>query len=211
MVGDDLAHFVAADPLDRWSRLALGEIQAQNGQPRRGRIDLGRTSSQRFGSQCDPRPNRPRSPGNRKSRPIARPRPPRRRRVAQLRGAEALGRREAKKAVKQFRIAYAANPDDHETLFGLWAALELKGDEKEAAPIREAAKNLDRLNSLLQRGRTPQARHDLSVIRQFGTLCAALHRNAEARTWFQVAIDTNPLDSESQQALFRLHAQGQPP
>jgi tetratricopeptide (TPR) repeat protein len=128
--------------------------------------------------------------------------------LARLRGAEALGRREAQKAADQFRIAYAANPDDHETLFGLWVALELLGNESEAKLLREAARNLDRLNSALQRGRAPGARENPALKREYGTLCAALHRDAEARAWLQLAITANPLDSESQQALFRLNGPG---
>ena len=205
-VAEDLMRFVAADPLDRYSRLALAEIFRRMGrhdqaestlnalEPEdreanaiRVQIALDRRDTEKadrllaLGQAGDPV-------------------------LARLRGAEALGRREAQKAADQFRIAYAANPDDHETLFGLWVALELLGNESEAGPIRLAARNLDLLNSALQRGRAPGARGDTALMREFGTLCAALHRDAEARGWLQLVIAANPLDSEAQQTLFRLNA-----
>jgi tetratricopeptide (TPR) repeat protein len=125
---------------------------------------------------------------------------------ARLRGSEALAQGDARRAAEQFRIAYAAEPVDHETLFGLWTALEQLGDETEARPIREAARNLDRLNTLLQRGRIPEARQDPELLREFGTVCAALHRDGEARAWLELAIARSPLDTQAQQALFRLNA-----
>ena len=42
-------------------------------------------------------------------------------------------------------------------------------------------------------------------MRQLGAACAALDRKGEARAWYKLAIGFDPLDSESQQALFRLN------
>ena len=114
---------------------------------------------------------------------------------------------ESRPPYEQFQIAYAANPDDHEALFGLWAALELNGDETEAQPIREAARNLDRLNALLQRGRASRgpagSRFDPRVRNVTAKPCTA---TSEARAWFHLAIAANPTDHQSQQALFRLES-----
>jgi tetratricopeptide (TPR) repeat protein len=107
-------------------------------------------------------------------------------------------------AIDDFRIAFAADPLNRETLFGLSAALELSGDPKAAEPYRQAAANLDRLNSLVQRATVPEARTDTKLMRQLGAACAALELKAEARAWYKLAISSNPLDSESQQALYRL-------
>src|SRR5262249_34951705 len=128
--------------------------------------------------------------------------------MARLRGSRALAHGDARTAAEQFRIAYAAEPVDHESLFGLWAALEQLGNEAESRPVREAARNLDRLNTLLQRGRAPEARQNSDLLRQFGTVCAALHRDGEARAWLDLAIARNPLDTDAQQVLFRLNARG---
>ena len=47
--------------------------------------------------------------------------------------------------------AYAADPENRETIFGLMAALELSGDKTAGRALRETAGNLDRLSTLIQR------------------------------------------------------------
>jgi tetratricopeptide (TPR) repeat protein len=198
--------FVAADPDDRWSRLALAENLRRMGQtdradslldrlPRhdadanviRAQIAFDRQEMVRanecldLGKSDDPR-------------------------LARLRGRQALALRDGRSAVRHFRIAFAADPNDHETLFGLQSALELSCNDQEAKPIRDAAHKLDRLNTLLQRARAGEATRDPELLRQLGTTCAALRRNDEARAWLELAIARDPLDSESQQSLFRLRA-----
>ena len=42
-------------------------------------------------------------------------------------------------------------------------------------------------------------------MRELGAACAALDRKGEARAWYKLAIALDPLDAESQQALFRLN------
>ena len=205
-VVETLLRYVAADPSDRHSRIALAEIFR-----RMGRDELAESTLVTLAAD-DAEANvirikiaLDRRETEQAERLLARGRandPV----LARLRGAEALGCRKVQAAIEQFQIAYAANPDDHESVFGLWAALELKGDKQKAQPLREAARNLDRLNSLLQRGRTPAARQDLALIREFGALCEALHRDDEARAWFHIAIAANPTDKEAQQALFRIQS-----
>jgi len=209
VVVGDLIRFVEADAEDRWSRLALAENLRRMGQndpaesilavlPRqdpeanviRAQIAFDRQELERanaildLGKSDDPA-------------------------VARLRGRQALARRDARSAMRHFRIAFSADPNDHETLFGLQSALELLCYEREAMPIREAARNLDRLNTLLQRARTGEATRNPGLLRQLGTTCAALRRDEEARAWLELAIARDPLDTESQQALFRLRAAGQ--
>jgi tetratricopeptide (TPR) repeat protein len=202
----DLVRFVAADPLDRWSRLALADILRRMGLHQQAESTVASLP------EDDPRANiiririaLDRQEYGRAYKLLSRGRDddPE---IAQLRGSKALAEGDARSAAKQFRIAYAAEPVDHETLFGLWTALEELGDETEARPIREAARNLDRLNTLLQRGRVPDAKQNADLMRQFGIVCAALHRNGEARAWLELAIARNPLDTEAQQVLFRLNA-----
>jgi hypothetical protein len=69
---------------------------------------------------------------------------------------------------------------------------------------RQAAANLDRLNSLVQRATTRGAQNDGSLMRQFGAACAALELNELTRAWYKLAISADPLDSQSQQALYKL-------
>jgi hypothetical protein len=106
--------------------------------------------------------------------------------------------------LKYFRIAYADDPDNRETVFGLLLALEQSGDDKAVAPIREQARNLERLNTLINRAAAPRAGSDPGLLRQLGEACAALERNAEARAWYKLAVAADPLDSEAQRALYRL-------
>ena len=42
-----------------------------------------------------------------------------------------------------------------------------------------------------------------------GHRAAALDRTAEARAWYELAIEADPTDSESQQALYRLNLRHQ--
>ena len=129
--------------------------------------------------------------------------------LARLRGRMALMRRDPKEALADFRIAYAADPENRDTIFGLIAALELSGDKKAAVPLREYAGRLDRLNSLIQRAAVPSARGNPDVMRQLGAACAALDRKGEARAWYKLALAFNVLDPESQEALFRLNEPNQ--
>ncbi len=201
---DGLHRYIEADPFDRWSRLALAEnyrrmgrsedaLAALAGLPRSqpevidllARIELDRPDVEKAerlvatGPVDDPL-------------------------LAQLRGRLALARGDAKSALGHFRIALADDPLARETLFGLTAALERSGHHKAAEPYRQTAAKLDRLNSLVQRAAARGARNDASLMRQFGAACAALELNELARAWYKLAISSDPLDSESQQALYRL-------
>ncbi len=202
---ESLADYVAADPLDRWSRLAVAEnyrrmgcfddavsaITALPGDDMeaialRGRIALDRQDLEEAGRQLALGP---------RDQPL----------LARLRGTLALGRKDVAEALANFRIAYAADPENREALFGLIAALELSHDDKAAEPLRERARGYDRLNSLIQRAAVGQARRDPNLMRQIGAACAALGRKAEARAWYKLAIGLDPLDAVAQQALFRLN------
>ena len=203
MVGP-LEEYVDADPDDRWSRLALAEnyrrmgrsedaLAALSGLPRSqpevidllARIELDRQDVDKAerlvatGSVDDPL-------------------------LARLRGRLALARGDAKSACGHFRIAFADDPLSRETLFGLTAALQVAGDPKAAEPYSQAAANLDRFNSLVQRAVASGGKKDASLIRELGAACAALELNELSRAWYKLAIGADPLDSQSQQALYRL-------
>jgi tetratricopeptide (TPR) repeat protein len=206
-VVQDLTRFLAADPDDRWSRLALAENFRRMGQdleadhvlsvlPREDleanviRIQIALDRQDRasvdellaLGPDDDPE-------------------------SARLRGREALARGDARAAAHHFRLAYAADPDNREVVRGLYSTLDRLGEEQEAQAMRERARNLDELNKLVLRadpGSNKNARDDAVLMRQLGAVCAALDRTAEARTWFKLAIARDPLDAEAQRALFRL-------
>ncbi len=207
---DDLTRFVAADADDRWSRLALADVFRRMG---RGAQSLSTLSVL---PQDDPEAVAIRAQialdeqdGKDADRllaagPLDNPT------LARLRGRKALAIRDVPAAIRDFRIAYAADPDDSETLNGLRVAYWLSGDENEAKSFKETAANLARLNTLLQRGCAEGAKTDLNLMREFGITCAALHRDSEARAWLGLVIAANPFDSEAQKALFRLNAADRP-
>ncbi len=210
-VAEDLMRFVAADPLDRWSRLALADILRRMHRETDALLDASELAPD------DPEALAIRvqialdlEDGKEADRLLALG-PADNPTLARLRGRKALAQRDAEEAVRQFRIAYAAEPDDNETLSGLRVAYFLTGNEKEATFFREAATNLGRLNSLLQRGRAEGARNNLELLRDFGVTCASLHRDSEARAWLGLAIAANPLDTEAQRALARLGTESRLP
>ncbi len=202
----DLIRFVTADPADRWSRLALAENLRKMGLHATAESILSSLARQdpqanviraqiAFDRQEPEKANELLELGKNDDPAVAR-----------LRGRQALARRDPRSAVRYFRVAFSADPNDHETLFGLQSALELLCDRNAAEPIRETARNVSRLNTLLQRASAVETNRKPELLRQIGSTCAALRRDEEARAWLELAIARDPLDSQSQQALFRLRA-----
>ena len=130
--------------------------------------------------------------------------------LARLRGKLALANHDGPAAARFFRIALAHDPENRDALFGLINALSITGDDAAAAPLRESARKLENLNTLIQQAATPQGRANPRLLHELGTACAALGQMAEARAWYRVAIARDPLDAEAQQALFRLPSQPKP-
>jgi tetratricopeptide (TPR) repeat protein len=200
-----LAAYAAADPLDRWSRLAIAENYRRMGRLDDADAAIGTLASDDFEAiALKGRIALDRQDHEEAERLLAlgpRDQPL----LARLRGTLALGRRDVSEALANFRIAYDADRENREALFGLIAALELSHDDKAVLPLREIARRFDRLNSLIQRAAVAQARRDADLMRQIGEACAALDRKEEARAWYKLAIGLDPLDSIAQQALFRLN------
>jgi tetratricopeptide (TPR) repeat protein len=203
---ESLSRYIAADPEDRWSRLALADNQRRMGLnaeaesvlsvlPSRDAEAIALRAQIALDLQQLDRVDELLALG-----PEGNPA------LARLRGRLALARRDARNALHHFQIAYAADPESRETVFGLLAAYEMIGDQKSAEPLRLVARNLERLNTLVQRAAMASARRDSGLMRELGAACAELHRDAEARAWYALAIARDPLDRESQQALFRLRA-----
>jgi tetratricopeptide (TPR) repeat protein len=199
-----LVRYVAADPLDRWSRLALAENQRRMGQYDLAEsvLDcLGPTDSAAAAVRV--RIAIDRQDHNRAEQLLA---------AAQssdpasalLRGKLALSKHDAQAAWHHFRVAFKSDPDDHETVFGLVCALELAGQSEAARPFRELARKLELLITLVHRAAAPKARDDPSLLRDLGAACAALNLEPQARAWYQLAIAIDPLDAEAQQAIHRL-------
>lgn len=205
-VAETLSTFVAADPTDRQSRLALADNYR--------RLGLFDEAEQALavlpGDDVEALVGRVMLAMDRHQEELAEELlakgPPDDPNLARIRGRIALARRNGPDAVHYFRIAYNHEPGDRDTLFGLVNALELCGDDAAAGPLRQAAKNLEFFNTLMQRVSAPGGRKDAGLPKEMGAACSALGFIPEARAWYKVAIARDPLDAASQQALFHLNA-----
>jgi len=200
----ELLLFVETDPEDRWSRLAIADNYR-----RMGLIDDAATAIAPLpDSDLDALAIRVMLAIDRhqddKAEQLLASGPAGDPTLAKLRGRLALARRDAPSALRCFQVAYAHAPDDRDALLGLVNALTMVGDDKSAAPLRETAKNFELLNSLVQRGAIPNERENPRLLRDLGAACAAAGRDPEARGWYRLAIARDPLDIESQQALFQI-------
>ena len=199
-----LVPYVAADPDDRWSRLALAENyrrMAQFDLAERAIAPLGQDDSAALAIRVQIAVDTQQEDRAEHLLSLVKTDDPA---LARLRGRLALSKRDAAAALHHFQIAFESDPEDRETVFGLVCALELSGESKAAEPFRETARKLERLNTLVHGAATREARADPALLREFGAACAALHRDAEARAWYELAIAHDPLDGESQRALYRL-------
>ncbi len=130
--------------------------------------------------------------------------------LARLRGQFALAHGDGPAAVRHFRAAYAALPDDRYIVFGLGTALAFVGDHAAAAPFLRDSKAYDTLGALLTRAANPASHNDAGLMRALGAACESVHRLLEARAWYNLAVQTNPLDEEAQRALYRLRMPAAP-
>lgn len=123
--------------------------------------------------------------------------------LALLRGQLGLARGDAKAALKNYRIAYKKAPYQREAVFGLGKSLQSLGDPAAATYLDQALK-LDLLSSLMQKASSQANRSDPVLLRSLGEACANVGRIPEARAWYQIAVDRDPLDAKAHQALARL-------
>jgi tetratricopeptide (TPR) repeat protein len=205
-----LEKFVAADPEDRWSRLALAEALR-----RLDRLDeAGRVLATLPESDPDARIERIQLAMGRgdfaSAEGLLAGGPDDHPGLARLRGQLALRRRDGEAAARQFRIALAADPTDRIALQGLGTALGTLGRDADARPYLEAARRHDELWALVARASTPEGENDPRMPRQLGMACAAIGRNLEARAWLRLAVRRDPGDADGQRALFQLE-HGPPP
>ncbi len=124
--------------------------------------------------------------------------------LARLRGQLALARRDADEAVRQFRIAHRLEPDTRASASDLGRALVLAGQSEAARPYLETAKSLDTLATLLLRAEKLTGPEDRQMLFDLGAICRAVGRRPEARSWYLLALERDPLDREAQQALHDL-------
>lgn len=196
-----LRGFLDADPADQRSRLALAaELRRMNRRDEAAKVievlprSDTRAEAIRAGLALD------RSDLN-EARAILDAGPAEDPDLAPLRGRLALARRDAAAAVKQYRIAVAAQPDHRDSLAGLGRALRMAGDAKAAEPYLKTVANLDALELLMQNLLAPGASNDPSLLHKLGAACEALRRFPEARTWYRLSLMYDPKSDSTRQAL----------
>jgi tetratricopeptide (TPR) repeat protein len=199
-----LGRWIEADGLDKWSRVARADAQRRIGQftpamatleplgPNdpdaravRARIALDRGDDEAAAAYLADGPD---------SNPE----------IGRMRGRMALARRDGKSAVAHFRAAYEAERDHRDTIVGLSQALAMASDPAGASKFAALARDYDALGSLVQRASTPSGRNDHALWRALGAACEKVERYPEARAWYNLAVEADVADAESQRALFRL-------
>ena len=201
---DELAKFVAADPDDRLSRLALAEGLRRLGRfneaiaalsslsesdpdarARRALIALDRDDFSEFDRLVSE------GPGDHAL-------------LAQLRGKLALKEGRYSEAVAHLRLAYKADPTDRSVLQNLGAALRETGDDSAAEPFFATARRFDAITPLISRASTQAGEADPALPAQLGAACEAAGRLYEAQAWYKLALAKDPLNGSVQKAVFRL-------
>jgi tetratricopeptide (TPR) repeat protein len=208
-ITEELRTFVAADPGDRMSRLALAENLRTIGQ----RDEAEKVLEALPATDPDARVIRVHLSLDRNDPAAAEvllaDAPADHPELARMAGRLALASHDGPAALKHFRAGYAAEPDNRDSVFGLGQALQMTGDLAAAAPYLQAARDYDALGTLVQRVAVPANRNDPKLARALGAACEKVRRYPEARAWYSLAITADPLDTESHKALYRLKSLSQ--
>jgi tetratricopeptide (TPR) repeat protein len=203
----DLDAFIAADPKDRLSRLAVVELLLE-----------------RPGDEVDSyverilRPLRDTDPDalalriafafNRgryaEAERLLAGAPEHHPRLARIRGEMALRRHDIDAAISHFREALSDEPYDRVSPMQLAQALKLKGDSAAAERLLDGVRKLNKVYDQIVKVRSPTQGNAISDLAELGRSCEDATLLEEARGWYTLAITMNPLDTEAQWALARL-------
>lgn len=201
----DLEGFIAADPSDRQSRLALASML------------IGRPDAEgRVGNILAPLPvDDPDALAIRIQAAFERGRldeatrllaqaPEANPRIERIRGELAMQRRDLDAAIRHFQSAITAEPYDRVAPAELARALRLRGDSDAATALEERSRRLNRVYNLIVAVRSPGRANRPSDLVDLGLACENAGLIDEARGWYDLAISASPLDPEAQKGLHRL-------
>ncbi len=124
--------------------------------------------------------------------------------TATLRGRLALLDGDGPAAVRFFEIAQAAEPGRRQVVADLGRALALAGQSERGKAYTDQAGRIDALNNLLLKMENSAATSGPDQWRQLARACETAGRIDEARAWFGLVLQKNPLDEESQTAIYRI-------
>jgi tetratricopeptide (TPR) repeat protein len=197
-----LSPFLAADPADRWSRLALAYSYRLTYEPEQAEAVLRALPD----SDPDARAFRVQFAIDRgdieAAANLARGGPAEHVRLNYLRGHLALNGNDPRQAAAYFRAALAQDPDDRDATHGLGLALRALGDPQ-AEEFLQIAFRHDKLKRTIQDSGTT-VHTDPQLFYKLGEICKSLNRFEEARAWYRLAIKRDPLNTPAHQALTRL-------
>jgi tetratricopeptide (TPR) repeat protein len=124
--------------------------------------------------------------------------------LARLRGRAALLKGDLPAAIRHFEEALTQEPYDRVSLSELGKALRIKGDTAAAQQYLDRVKRLDEVYKLINRVSKLDRENQPQDLLELGKACEAAGLRDEARGWYTLAISRNPLDAEAQRALGRL-------
>jgi tetratricopeptide (TPR) repeat protein len=119
-----------------------------------------------------------------------------------FRGRLALHANDLRRAADAFRAALLLDPADRDAIDGLSIALRRLGDPQ-AEELRQAVSHHDRLKRTIKDSVNTLST-DRKIFDKLGQICESMNLRKQARVWYRLAIDRDPLDAEAQQALARL-------
>jgi tetratricopeptide (TPR) repeat protein len=199
-----LERYLAADPDDRISRLALAEVFVRYHQLEESEALLRGLPD----SDPDVRVVRARIALGRlrldEARSILAEGPAEHLGLALLRGHFAVRSHDPATAAQQFRIALRQDPTNLEALEEFSTVLRQLGDQQAAASVQRQVQHWRHLRTLLQKATTFHLRTDKTLLTQLGETCEDLGQRPEARAWYQLALAQDPLDPAVQKSLYRL-------
>jgi tetratricopeptide (TPR) repeat protein len=204
LIQSHLERYLAADPDDRLSRLALAGVFVRYYQLEEAEALLAPLSD----SDPDVRALRARMALGRmrleEVRSLLAEGPAEHVRLALLRGRFAVRMHDPAAAARQFRIVLRLEPTNREALEGLSVVLEQLGDRQGADSAQKQATQWRHLTLLLQKSTVFGIRTDQTLLTQLGETCETLGQIPEARAWYRLALAQDPLDAAVQKSLFRL-------
>jgi tetratricopeptide (TPR) repeat protein len=206
---EHLESFILADPGDRYSRLSLATllVKAPGAEARLEQIlePLSRSDPEATALLIESRFEHGRVEeaiamlqGTSTEHP----------KLARIRGRVSLMRGDLTAAIRYFNAALTEEPYDRISVSELGKALVLAGDKSAAESYLTRARRLDTVYTLLSRVRQPDRENQASDLTQFGGACESAGLIDEARGWYLLAIERDPLNAEAQQALQRLRNAG---
>ena len=206
----DMTKFLAADPQDKWSRIALARslkrlVKLDEAEKALEPLAANDSDAIAIKAQIAMDRNDPE-----KARELLSKGPEDHFDLAVMRAQMALAEGDYNDSIRYFKTALKVDPDNRDAVVGLARALAGQGNKLEAKAWQEKATKLDKLASLIQEAAKPEAAGDSSLPRRLADGCESVGHFAEAKAWWGLIAARDPLNQEAQQALYRLGKSGAP-